>query len=769
MQDIRDYPGELHSVAPPSRYPRAGASRSYHSSSPSPSLRLSLSPRDSFHNRNRSRKRDDYKNDDGDGDDDEHGHEREASLAGSAQQSSDPDEAVFEATSQHSSPGTSHHSDDGDDEEMSEFPPDLPIGETAAAAAVMSEKHYQFSSPYTPHKIRSPFRNPSSVRAMQMDTTPPHLTSSPSSQQRYSIITSPSRNGTSRSLRSSHNSAATRSPSKLSGSPMIKKLKKEYPLVLLHVTLLPIPIPYSPAVMESILPQYLFENWKLLRQKATPTVLERGILIPHPKEDYDLLEERLLESLELKTPRILKCGHFHLSPEEEADIAGPDDSDEEEEDDLADGDICDDCGRRIRDGRFGSGAGSKRWDIKLFAANGLMRAGAWGAAWREMERVDVEIVPWMDEDLKRLMEMRSLEDAEAEETFLRTPSSQHTRAATEKSSSRGGGRNAVAPNPNPNLSPGPGMDEARMREIYGEDIAQAYLVEQDQDLNPLIRNDGTFHHNANRNAYPSSPPPPTSHLPTEQINLNLNLNQRHQPADREPERERARPHQRPHHQKDIPLPTLLKNYIYVLFASWLELDKRNLIIAGLGLLVALLMLRSANNGADANLDLNPTTRTMTIPPLGRYDDDNSGSEWGLRQQQERGGGEGIWNQGVDTFMAGFEPVVSSTSALVSGSASEQQQQQQQQQHENQNQEQKQEREKQQSQISLTIPNPNPNSSPNPSPSPPSSSSAKIFAPADTTTPPAQMLKDTNDDDEDEEDNNNENFEIKFGQELESGG
>lgn len=547
MHDIREYPS-AHSVAP-SRYSRAGASKLYHSSSPSPGHVF----------------RDD--NDD----------EQERSLAGSPQQSSDPDEAVFEITSQQSSPGTSHHSDDDD---MSEFPPDLPTGED-----IPEQQHFS-SSPYTPHKIRSPFRNPSSVRAMQMDTTPPHLTSSPS-QQRYSI-TAPSRNGTPRSTRSSH-SAAIRSPSR--HSP-VKKLKKEYPLVLLHVTLLPIPIPYSPAVMESVLPHYILENWKLLRQKATQTVLDRGILIPHPKEDYDLLEERLLESLELKTPRILKCGHFYLSPEEEADVAGPYgfDSDEDEDED-ADADICDDCGRRIRNGRFGSGAGSKRWDIKLFAANGLMRAGAWGAAWREMERVDVEIVPWMDEELKRQLELRNLEEAES---FMPSASN----AATVNQRSLGD----AVPNPSP------GMDEARMREIYGDSIAQPYVVDE------LDRDD--------ENA--TGHPPPLSHHQAEQENS---------------QRQQQQP---PEQRQEIPLPTLLRNYIYLLVSAQ---DSRNIAIGFLGFLVLLLTLRAF-------------TTTPPPPPQWTYDATN----WHQRETI-------LSDTPSMVTSSAFAPTVSTASTSASASAS----------------------------------------------------------------------------------------------------
>ncbi len=346
----------------------------------------------------------------------------EASLSGSPHHSSGPDEAVFDQPTRTSSPRTSNGSED----EIS-----------------ILDSHYELqnhpSSPFTPFKTRSPFRNPSSVRAIQLDTTPPYLTS-PSSQQRNKIYT-PSRQGTPRSVRSHRNTISMSSPSKLSPT---KKLKKEYPLVLLHLTLLPIPLIYSQQTMESVLPPSILENWKLLLEKATPTVLERGILIPHPKEDYDLLEERLLESLELKTPRILKCGHFHLTAEEEADILAAGGESDSENDDTNDADICLDCGRRVRDGRFGTaGEGSKRWNIKLFAANGLMRAGAWSAAWREMERVDVEILPWMEEDMKRELELRR----EEEEEKVRSEQQQVPMEREE----------GVA-----------GLDDDRLREIYGD-------------------------------------------------------------------------------------------------------------------------------------------------------------------------------------------------------------------------------------------------------------------------------------------------------------
>jgi len=436
--------------------------------------------------------------------------DQEESISGSAHHSSDPDEAVFDIPSHHSSPQTSpQHSDDEISVLLSEsgYPP--------------SERELPPSFPYTPAKNRSPFRNPSSVRAMQLETTPPPHLTSPSSQQRYKFTT-PSRNGTPRSVRSHH--SAMRSTSKLSPT---KKLKKEYPLVLLHVTLLPIALSYSTEVLESVLPGYILENWKLLQEKATDTVLERGILIPHPREDYDLLEERLLESLELKLPRILKCGHFHLEPDEEADLAESD-ADHFDEDDN-DADICDDCGRRVRDGRFGSGAGTRRWDIKLYAANGLMRAGAWGAAWREMERVDVEILPWMEEDMKRELELRK----EVEERHVMEQSHVQQDEVIQSS-----GKST-------------GLDDARMREIYGEG-AQAYVDGLTEETMPF------------------SPPP-------------------------KPRRQR-------HRQQDLPLWTLLRNYVYLAAQ-----DRRNIAICCLSILVLFLSLGSLGRSIHPPLPSYPIT------------------------------------------------------------------------------------------------------------------------------------------------------------------
>ena len=333
-----------------------------------------------------------------------------------------------------------------------------------------------------------------------------------------------------------------------------KTVKKEHPLVLLHITLLPIPYQYTLEVLESALPPTVFANWKLILERTTPTVLHRGVLIPHPREDYDLLEERLLESLELKQPRILKCGHFHLSSEEEADI---DASEDQDADDLVDEDICDDCGKRIRDGKYGDvGTGSKRWDVKVFAANGLMRAGAWSAAWREMERVDVEMLPWMEERMKKELEVRSEE---------------HIRLKQEEEMARK--EEGVA-----------GLDDERLREIYGQEAsllgtpAKARIQDQIDGLR-----DGT----------PPSPQADAAHgMPRSPSQSPFRFGT--------PHRDQA---------NEMPLWDLLRNYLYLAAQ-----DPRNLAIWALTAVVLFLSVRSVSTPTPALPALTPRgTPSQMIP------------------------------------------------------------------------------------------------------------------------------------------------------------
>ena len=387
---------------------------------------------------------------------------------------------------------------------------------------------------------RSPFRNPSSVRGMQLDTTPPHLRSSPAREslnKHHSRLSMGSRNSTPRSVRSYRSG----SPTKTKPAPVVKK---ETPLILLHVTILPISCPYSQSVLEDVAPPHLLQNWKLLQEKVPDTVLERGILIPHPREEYEMLEERLLESLELAVPKILKCGHYHCDTTEDHESESvtqtlsdePLDTDDTDSD--ADSDICLDCTRRIRDGTKGSaGKGKRRWNICIYAANGLMRAGAWAAAWKEMERVDIEISPWIEDSLRQELNLRK---AQEEEDHARTVAEEQEKPA---------------------ISSSTGLDEQRLREIYGDNL-------------PTLHTERNFTPGDIVEAYEHSPPrfleedyiPPQHTSPIAQPTIQIS--------------KRRQQHQ------DISTSKLLLTYIKLLLR-----DTRNIALALLSVVVVWLALR----------------------------------------------------------------------------------------------------------------------------------------------------------------------------------
>ncbi|KAI8932847.1 hypothetical protein NX059_010330 [Plenodomus lindquistii] len=285
---------------------------------------------------------------------------------------------------------------------------------------------------YTPHKDRPRFRNPESTRATQMSSPPP-LPAAEASRERMKTYKPATPSRTTRSETSvSRRPGSRRESIREQHSPRPLAAPQQAPLVLLHVTILPMQMPYPHDVMAKVMPEWLVENYRILEEKLQDIILmRRGLLIPHPRDEYDLLEERILESLELRTPRILKCGHF-VPPE--------DDSDKEEEDDAVslpddatgrgsrmsggtltsernmhsmDDGHCADCHRELKKPGKGVGAGSRKFDIKVYAANGLMRAAAWGACWGDMERCDVEISPWMPEEVRKGLEKRVLEEQEA--------------------------------------------------------------------------------------------------------------------------------------------------------------------------------------------------------------------------------------------------------------------------------------------------------------------------------------------------------------------
>jgi hypothetical protein len=188
-------------------------------------------------------------------------------------------------------------------------------------------------------------------------------------------------------------------------SPRSSKIKKEFPLVLLHCSLLPPVLPIKTrisdaALLQAVLPEEYWMRWELLSDKITNDleVQSRGVLIPHPKADYELLEERLLESLELAKPR-LRSGHFY--GHENVDEVDESESDAET---AKQGTKCQDCGNRVMEDL----ARDRIWEVKVYAANGLMRAGAWAAAWNEMEKVDIEVGVCLPEEIRRKVDERCL-------------------------------------------------------------------------------------------------------------------------------------------------------------------------------------------------------------------------------------------------------------------------------------------------------------------------------------------------------------------------
>ncbi|KAI1608531.1 hypothetical protein EDD36DRAFT_102317 [Exophiala viscosa] len=261
------------------------------------------------------------------------------------------------------------------------------------------------ASPRSAREYRSVFRHPSSVKALQMNDEVMSDTQSVLWHRREgSVMSSYSQ----RSLHSAHTSPTKRSSRshRASSSKPSSNLRKEFPLVLLHCTLLPPTLlsqstAHEDALIQELLPEEYKKRWITLHNKLVEDVevRTRGILIPHPKEDYELLEERLLESLDLETPRI-RHNHYYPSDANSADSGFESGSVTEEEVEI-EGSKCPDCGRRVP-----PDTDSRKWELKVFAANGLMRAGAWEAAWQEMEKVDVEVKVWLPEEVRRDLEAK---------------------------------------------------------------------------------------------------------------------------------------------------------------------------------------------------------------------------------------------------------------------------------------------------------------------------------------------------------------------------
>ena len=297
------------------------------------------------------------------------------------------------------------------------YPSTPPRNTEAPSVSSTSRRHQQVlsgSSPTRSSSGRPIFRNPSSVRAMQLSSSSPRpFSPSPLSGKHHRR----NQSQVSQSDRVRGHTPFAKPPRSRAGTPNVSSSpsrqhpnpKKEYPLMLLHCTLhtLNSSLTHSDIVLEEAdCPAQIRHDLSLLDEKLTPTVLERGVLISHPGEDYELLEERVLESLELQKPRIGACGHFRspstasLSSNQTAHSKTTEGRFQEKR--LK----CADCNRHIHSGMLDdeTQAESRRWEVRVYAANGLMRAGAWSAAWSQMEKVDVEVGVWMPANLRRRIE-----------------------------------------------------------------------------------------------------------------------------------------------------------------------------------------------------------------------------------------------------------------------------------------------------------------------------------------------------------------------------
>jgi hypothetical protein len=263
---------------------------------------------------------------------------------------------------------------------------------------------------------RMPFRTPADVRAMQMASPPASVYGSPRSSKRP--LPTISRLG-------SPGVSAQYSPKRRSTPPRFKSRKEPAPLVLLHATLLSSRWPWA-GVLEaaegsrlSDAAKTLRDNWRQLQDRIGDTVLERGVLIPHPQNDFEILEERLLDAMELplrRRARILECGHY-LGPSNETTLTEDMDSDDEELDEPGKDSVkkshwCTTCQHEIKYDSLGPG---KVFRVKVYASNGLMKAGAWEACWKEMERIDVEIEPIVEPSLAAELSHLAAEQQRREE------------------------------------------------------------------------------------------------------------------------------------------------------------------------------------------------------------------------------------------------------------------------------------------------------------------------------------------------------------------
>ncbi|KAI0136846.1 hypothetical protein BJ170DRAFT_32923 [Xylariales sp. AK1849] len=418
---------------------------------------------------------------------------------------------------------------------------------------------------------RLPFRTTSDIRAMQMSSPTPSVIGSVIASPRSSKRPFPTVSRLGSPAASAQYSPKNRTPSRF-------KVKKEAPLVLLHATLLPLRWMWGDLVNSldssemSEEAKTLRESWRALQDRMGDTVAERGILLGHPQNDYEILEERLLEALDLpmrRRARILECGHY-LGPANENTLG--DDSESEDDFDVVRPPMkrrwCNTCKSEIRYDSLGPG---KIFRVKVYASNGLMRAGAWAACWKEMERVDVELEPLVEpsvqEELTRLAgAQREREAAQQQPLDIASEIIQQVEEQQNASYSAQPDLMHAHVEVSPiHLEPAPVRrsmgeerryrDEERLREIYG--------VAPDLEPEHMPSSDAS-----EEQPYPDSYIPPPSPRPHSEKSYARRENPRH-------------PYQ------SASLPELLLQSVRVLMR-----DTKNLVIIALSVFVLLMALRT---------------------------------------------------------------------------------------------------------------------------------------------------------------------------------
>lgn len=202
---------------------------------------------------------------------------------------------------------------------------------------------------------------------------------------------------------------------------------KEYPLVLLHCNINALPPPWPESIQVS---EHFLADLTLLARRLEGTTNDRGLLLQHPRASYSRLIESILEGLDLMrmsshdqrhSPDVEDVSeHAESTTQSETSTnvverseSNHDASRHEHKQQRSDpigartqspdsSENCPSISRTLHHRPHEELMGNqRRWEVRVYALSGLMSRGAWRAAWRDMERIDVEIGVWVDDAQRR--------------------------------------------------------------------------------------------------------------------------------------------------------------------------------------------------------------------------------------------------------------------------------------------------------------------------------------------------------------------------------